>query len=228
MSEDATELPSLSRDGDVFTLHLGDGENRFNPSRNDALLSALQEVEATPAPRALVTAATGKIWSYGLDLEWLGAHQDSVQEAVDQYHRLLAEFLSAGVPTVAAVQGHNFAAGAMFAAAHDYVVMRADRGFWCLPEVDLGLPFTPGMTALLQARLTPQAAHEAMATGRRFGGTDAERAGIVNRAVAEEEVLHVAVARAKELADKNPATLRAIKERMYADALRALRATQQL
>jgi enoyl-CoA hydratase/carnithine racemase len=68
-------------------------------------------------------------------------------------HELLARVLEIGVPTVAALQGHTFAAGAMLALAHDHRVMRADRGFFCLPEVDLGLTFTPEMSALIAARL---------------------------------------------------------------------------
>ena len=47
--------------------------------------------------------------------------------------------------TVAAVQGHAFGAGAMLATSHDFRVMRADRGFYCLPEVQLNMPFTVGM-----------------------------------------------------------------------------------
>jgi Delta3-Delta2-enoyl-CoA isomerase len=223
-----TSSVNLERQGDVFVLNLGDGENRFNPDFCTAIAAALAEVEATPSPRALVTMATGKFWSNGLDLAWLGEHADRLQAAVDQYHRLLAAFLGAGLPTVAAVQGHAFAAGAMFTAAHDITVMRADRGYWCVPEADLGLPFTPGMTALLQARLPRRTAHEAMVTARRYGAPDALAAGIVDEALAEEELLERAVERAAALASKNADALRTIKQRMYADAIGALSAGQQL
>ncbi len=232
MTTDTTPPPAagvqLERDGDVFVLNLGDGENRFNPTQCTALEGALAEIEAAPAPRALVTVATGKFWSNGLDLEWMGAHQDQIQDAVDQYHRLLAAFLGAGLPTVAAVQGHAFAAGAMFATAHDHIVMREDRGFWCVPEANLGIAFTPGMTALLKARLPHRTAHEAMLTARRYGGPDAVAAGIVDQAVPEDQVLARAVEHAASMPRQHPDTLRAIKARMYSAAIDALSASQQL
>ena len=218
----------LDRRGDVFVLSLGDGENRFDPDQCTALEQALVEVEAAERPRALVTTATGKFWSNGLDLEWLGANQDQLQSLIDQYHRLLAAFLGAGVPTVAAVQGHAFAAGAMLAAAHDQVVMRADRGYWCVPEADLGMPFTPGMTALLKARLPRRTAHDAMTTARRYGGPDAVAAGIVDEVAAEDDVLERAVERAVALAAKNADTLRTIERRLYTDALAELVRPQQI
>src|SRR5690606_22372113 len=118
-------------------LHLGSGENRFNPEQIAAIADALSEVESTDAPRALVTVADGKFWSNGLDVDWMGANPDKLQPALDSFHELLAAVLGASVPTVAAVQGHAFAAGAMFATAHDHIVMRADRGYWCVPEVTL-------------------------------------------------------------------------------------------
>ena len=107
----------------------------------------------------------------------------------------------------------------MLALAHDFRVMRADRGFFCLPEVDINIPFTPGMAALIQARLAPKAAHEAMTTGRRYGGADAAAADIVDAAVPLEEVLPAALALVRPLAAKNPQTLHAIKSGMYPTAL---------
>jgi enoyl-CoA hydratase/carnithine racemase len=216
-------MPSLARDGDVYLLNLGDDENRFNPGWVGAVEDLLDEVAAAPEPRALVTTATGKIWSNGLDLEWMGANTDEVAAFVPRVHALLGKVLALPVPTVAAIQGHCFAAGAMLAVAHDFRVMRADRGFFCLPEVDIHIPFTPSMAALLQARLSKRTAHEAMTTGRRYGGEDAAAAGIVDAAVAEDRVLAEAVERAGALAPKHGPTLGAIKEGMYADALVLLR-----
>jgi enoyl-CoA hydratase/carnithine racemase len=216
-------MPSLTRTGDVFVLDIGDGENRFHPDWLAAVDDALTEVEKADGPKALVTSATGRFWSNGLDLDWLSEHTDRFQPYAASVQSLLARVLELPVPAVAALQGHVFAAGAMLALAHDFRVMRADRGFFCLPEVDIHIPFTPGMSALIQARLAPQVAHEAMTTGRRYGGTDAEAAGIVDATAGEGAVLDAAVERAAALAGKASPTLGTIKARMYAPVVAALR-----
>ncbi|MFF0111200.1 enoyl-CoA hydratase-related protein [Streptomyces prasinus] len=218
-------MPSLDRQENVFVLDLGDGENRFHPDWIDAVGAALDEVEKAEGPRALVTAATGKFYSNGLDLEWLLAHADQYHDYVVSVHGLFARMLSLPLVTVAALQGHTFAAGAMFSLAHDFRVMRADRGYWCLPEADIDIPFTPGMAALIQSRLAPQAAHEAMVTARRYGGADAAAAGIIDRAVSEEAVSSTAVELAQAQVNKAGDTLGTIKARMYAPVLATLRDT---
>lgn len=215
--------PTLTREGHVFLLDLGGGENRFNTAFLDAVEGHLDEVQAASSPRALVTTATGKFWSNGLDLEWMAANQAQIGVFLPKVHGLLARMLGLDVPTVAALQGHTFAAGAMLALAHDQRVMRADRGFFCLPEVDIRIPFSFGMSALIAARLSAQVAHEAMTTGRRYGGAAAAAADIVEEAVAADEVLSKAVERAAAAAAKDPGTLGAIKQRLYASTLAALR-----
>jgi enoyl-CoA hydratase/carnithine racemase len=214
---------TLDRQNDVFILDLGDGENRFHPDWIASVNAALDDVEQAPDARALVTAATGKFFSNGLDLEWLGAHDDQYQEYIVSVHELFARVLALPVVTVAALQGHTFAAGAMLSLAHDFRVMRADRGYWCLPEAAIGIPFSRGMSALIQARLTPQSAHEAMVSARRYGGPEAVAAGIVDQAVDEDAVRPTAVELAGSQAGKAGAVLGTIKARMYASVLDTLR-----
>ncbi|MFB7664806.1 enoyl-CoA hydratase-related protein [Kitasatospora sp. NPDC056138] len=217
-------MPKLERDGEVFVLHLdADNENRFHPDWLTAVEAALDEVDAATGPRALVTVGSGKFWSNGLDLDWLLANGDQYAAYLDRVHALLARTLASPVVTVAALNGHTFAAGAMWALAHDARVMRSDRGFFCLPEVDLGLPFQQGMSDLLRARLTPATAHEAMTTGRRYGGEQALAAGIVESVAGADELLAAAVDLARPLAGKaNPARGQ-IKEMLYAQTLASLR-----
>ncbi|MBI5311140.1 MAG: enoyl-CoA hydratase/isomerase family protein [Actinobacteria bacterium] len=216
-------MPSIERDGDVFILDLGDDENRFNPDWVSAVGAALDEVEAGAHPRAVVLTAQGKVWSNGLDLEWFAANLSEVNGFLVEVHELFARVLSFGAPTIAAIQGHCFAAGAMLALACDERFMRADRGYFCLPEADINIPFTPGMSALIQAKLTPQTAYETMVTARRYGGVDAVVAGVVQQAVDENELLPAAKARAAELAGKDGGTMATIKQRMHTGVLETLR-----
>jgi enoyl-CoA hydratase/carnithine racemase len=182
----------------------------------------LDEIDSAPDPLALVTTGSGKFFSNGLDLEWLFSGAADMPAFVADVERLFARVLAAPYITVAACNGHTFAAGAMLALAHDFRVMRADRGFFCLPEVDIKIPFTTGMNSLIVSRLPTTTAHEVMVTGRRFGGEDAQRSQIVHRAVAAPDVLPTALSIAAALAGKDRNTLRAIKERMYGETIRLL------
>ena len=215
-------MPSLEPVGDVYVVHLGDAENRFDGDWLQTVLDLVDEVASAPAPRALVTTATGKFWSLGLDLDWMAANPAQIEDHIALMHELMARVLVADFPTVAAIQGHAFAGGAMLALAHDIQIMREDRGFFCLPEIDLPVPFTPGLCGLIAARLPRRVAHEAMLTGRRYGGIDAAAEGIVDEAVADPDVLPRALERARTLAGKDPHTLGTIKARLYADVVETL------
>ena len=219
-------MPTLDRDGDVFVLNLGDSENRFHPDWLVEVQAHLDTVSAAEGPRALVSTAGGKYYSNGLDLDWLQANSDDFLGYVSQVHQLFGRTLGLAVPTVAAIQGHAFAAGAMFALAHDFRVMRADRGYFCLPEVDIHIPFTRGMSALIQGKLSPKSAHEAMTTGRRYGGTDALDAHLVDAVAHADDVLAAAIEMARPLASKASPTLGIIKARMYPVAVAALSDTE--
>lgn len=215
----------LERDAEVFVLRLCAGENRIHPDFLKALGAALDEVEASEGPAALVTTGAGRFYSNGLDvagLAELGA--EAVRAFLADLDRAFARVLTLPVASVAAINGHAFAAGGMLALAHDFRVMRADRGFFCLPEVDMamGQPLEPGMYAVIGTVLSRPVFHEALVSGRRYGGLDAAARGIVNEAVAEEEVLPRALAIARELAGKDRETLRQLKRGLYADALAVL------
>ncbi|OBG72329.1 enoyl-CoA hydratase [Mycobacterium sp. E2462] len=211
----------------IAVLHLGPDENRFSPAFLDDLDAALDQVVADGA-QGLVTTAGGKFYSNGLDLDWLGAHSDRGRWYIGRVHQLLARVLTLPVPTAAAVVGHAFGAGAMLALAHDFRVMRADRGYFCLPEVDIRIPFNPGMAALIQAKLTPQAAVAAMTTGRRFGGPDAQRFGIVDATADEGALPGAAIDVLRPLGAKDPGTLGVIKDTMFGRAAQALLDDQEV
>jgi enoyl-CoA hydratase/carnithine racemase len=211
----------MTREGDVFVLKMTAEENRFNPEMLSAFDSALSEVEAADGTAAVITGE-GKFFSNGLDLEWMGANPERIGEVVNGLQSLYGRLLAFPATLVAAINGHAFAGGGMLALACDQRVMREDRGFFCLPEVDINIPFSAGMSALVQSKLTPQIAHEVMLTGRRYGGADAARVGIVDLCVAEESVLPEAIGAAEALSKKSRDTVAAIKRTMYSDALELL------
>lgn len=215
-------MPTLTQQDAVHVLHLGDDENRFSPDWLSDVEAALDEVVASPAP--LVTVGDGKQYSSGLDLDWLGQNPDQFGAYVARVESLFARVLTLPVPTVAAVNGHAFGAGAMLAIAHDWRVMREDRGYFCFPEVDIRIPFTPGMSALVQCKLTPRAANDSMTTGHRYPGPEALEAGIVEATAAEPGLLAQAIEKVAGLAGKHAETLAKIKTTMYADPVRALTA----
>ena len=218
-------MPTLHQDDAVHLLDLGDDENRFTPSWLDAVDDLLGRVVQGGEPAALVLTGRGKFFSNGLDLAWLGEHGDQAPRYLDQAQQILARVLTLPVPTIAAVNGHAFGAGAMLALACDFRVMREDRGYLCLPEVDIMVPFSPGMAALIQAKVTPATAIAAMTTGRRFDGPAAVRAGLVDRVAAQSALVAAATEAVGPLAGKDRATLGSIKETMFAGAAAALRAT---
>ena len=215
----------LERDGVVFVLRMRSGENRVERAFLEQLNRALDEVESSRGDAALVTTGDGKFYSNGLDLAGFArAGADEARYVLGGLNDLLARLLAFPVATIAAVNGHAFAAGAMLALAHDFRVMRSDRGYLCLPEIDLatGQPLTAGMYALIEARLSRAAFHEALITGRRYTAREAVERQIVNESVAEGEVLPRAIEMGRELAAKDRATMSALKRGLFRSALEVL------
>ncbi|OAH60541.1 enoyl-CoA hydratase [Dietzia cinnamea] len=205
-------MTTLSRHDSVFVLRFsdltdteptdeaGNPENVFSPDLLDSLDAALDEVEASEGPAALVTTGAGRFYSNGLDLGVVASDPAGLPAYVTRVQQLFARVLRLELPTVAAVNGHAFGAGAMLAVSHDHRVMRSDRGYWNLPEARLGMPFPAGMNALVTTRLGHPVASTAMLTARRYPAAEAVSAGIAHEAVDAESVLDRAVAVAAELA----------------------------
>jgi Delta3-Delta2-enoyl-CoA isomerase len=210
------------RDG-VVVLRMTKDENLFDGAFVDVLNRELDAVEAGSAATGLVLTGNDKFFSNGFDLEYLGSRSgDELMAFIRAAQQLVARVLTFPLPTVAAINGHAFGIAAMLALAHDQRIMRSDRGWWCLPEIDLGLPFQPFMTALLRARLSDLTASEAVLSGRRYGGADAVATGIAHAAVTEDALLDAAIAAAEARAGKGREITATLKRDMYAPVLAAL------
>lgn len=221
-------MPYLQRVGKVFVLNLGSAneantENRFHPHWLDEVEALLDEVEASVGPAALVTTATGKFYSTGADLSWGMDHLEQMNTYVARIQELLVRMLILPVPTVAALQGHTFGAAAFWAMAHDYRIMRSDRGYLCFPGVRIGASYSSGTVEMLAARLSPDAFHEALTTGQRYGGEQAWAMGLVQATADREVLLDLAIERGAALTSTRGSVLGEIKTTMYASAVEALR-----
>lgn len=213
----------LERHGLVFLLELGEGENRLGAELLAGIDAALDEVERTEGDCALVTTARGTHFSNGYDLARLRTLSlEAQRDFVAHHERLLARLLVFPVATLAVLQGHAIGGGALLALAHDWRLMREDRGYFCLPEIDARIPFRPGMLALLRARLAPSVLRDLALSGARLGGREAAAAGVVDAALPEADLLPQALERADALARKDRRTLARMKERLYGEVAAAL------
>jgi Delta3-Delta2-enoyl-CoA isomerase len=216
---------SLERTGDVFTLTMTAGENRWNTTFVRAIRDVLDEVEASHGPAALVTtSASDKFYSNGLDLDWVRdpeAHPSAGDRVpfADEFMKQMARLITFPIPTLAAINGHAFGAGFMFALCHDVRHMRADRGFLCANEMQLGLTIPTPELALFRHKLSLDAFFETVQLARRWTGSDALARGIVQATGDVDSLLALTRRRAAELAPlgANRALYRQQKERIYGE-----------
>ena len=79
------------------------------------------------------------------------------------------------IPTIAAINGHVYGAGAFIALSHDMLVMREDRGYFCLPEAKLTLPFRSELTRTLVRNRIPIGIQSTVLLSHAFSATEALR-----------------------------------------------------
>jgi Delta3-Delta2-enoyl-CoA isomerase len=202
------------------------GENRFHPDFLAEMMQCLDQVERDPAVGALVvTGGDPKFFSNGLDLDWLVAHANDL-DAIIRYLRSVNAMFKRWTlypkPTVAALNGHTFAAGLFMAAHMDFRFMREERGWICLPEVDINIPLLPGMIAICQATMTAQGFRKMYYTGSRLTGPEAVAIGFVEAVLPLEKLLPACVEFAERLAGKKPATYLEMKRRIRSQIARIL------
>ncbi|MFO7713299.1 enoyl-CoA hydratase/isomerase family protein [Desulfosarcina sp.] len=194
----------------VATVSLNDGENRFNPDFLNAYLGVLDEVEgATDATTLVVTSSHEKIFSNGIDLEWLVPviQQNDTARAKDFFYllnRMFKRIVTYPLLTIAGISGHAFAGGAIMSCAFDFRFMRSDRGFFCFPEVDLGIPFLPGMNALLKKAMPMYMVEYMEYTGVRLTADQCVEHHIIHKASPAETLMADTMAFAMALNKRRP------------------------
>jgi len=208
----------LKKDGDVYILSLTNGAkaNTFSEEVIAEYYSVLDELEAAAGNAALlITSTDPKFWSNGIDLEWLikkpASYFPQFAFLLDKLYLRLALL---NMPTVGCLTGHTYAGAAILAAALDFRLMRSDRGFFCYPEVDIKIPFTPVMQQIVKLLPDRQAVTELVLTGKRVGGEEALKMKIVSAIYPEAELFAKALELAKFLAQKDRKTYAKLKTGM--------------
>ncbi len=183
---DTGELVHYRVDDHVAALVLDSQHNRNALSRRlvGELYDALERAEADDDVRVVVIRAEGRTFCSGADMSEAAA--DGMERAAQVLVDLQRRIATLPKPVVARVHGNVRAGGIGIVAASDIAVSAHDATY-AFTEVRLGL--TPAAISLsVLPRMSDRAAALTFLTGEVFSGRDAERTGLVTKAVSEEEL----------------------------------------
>jgi enoyl-CoA hydratase/carnithine racemase len=195
----------------VGVITMNNGENRHNPDFIRVILAAFDEIERDPGiSSVLIASSDPKNWSQGIDLEWItGAMAKNDLPAIRDFmyglNRIFKRILLYPMPVIAAINGHTFGDGTIMACACDFRFMKADRGFFCFPEIDINIPFLPGMLAIVRKAIPYYKLNELVLSGKRTGAVELETHHVIIKACENEEALmRESLAFAKTFTKKRP------------------------
>merc|ERR1719183_3369363 len=138
-----------------------------------------------------------------MDLQYIRANLHESSHVQAEAEKLLARILTLGVPTVAAVNGHFTAAGAMLGLAFDVRVMPSDgKGLFFVPGIDIGLVYSAGMTELMKAKLPQPMHNDVLCFAKRYQCDELATLGVVNAAPVASNLLATAIEMATALKSK--------------------------
>ncbi|MDN3352787.1 enoyl-CoA hydratase-related protein [Actinomadura sp. DC4] len=198
----------------VLTLDDPDRRNAMSDTMTAAWREVVAGLREDPELRCVVVTGAGSAFSSGGDLTWIAERGEvevaPLRDHMLEFYRTWLSIRDLEVPTVAAVNGAAVGAGLCLALACDLRYAAVDAKL-VAPFTRLGIH--PGMAATY---LLPEAgglplAREMLFTGRVVTGAQAERYGLVNRAVPREDVLGEALGVAAEIAARAPVATRLTK-----------------
>jgi len=213
------------KDETVAIITMTTSENRLNPVFNNAMLRALDEIENDSTINAvIITSSDEKTWSQGIDLNWImGRMQEKDLQAIKDFlyglNDVFKRILLYPMPVIAGINGHCVAGGAIFACVCDFRFMRSDRGFFFFSEIDVNIPFLPGMIALVKRAVPYCLFNEMLLTGKRYGAAEMAEQRVVQTACEGEEALVKETLAFAKAFNKNRGTFREMKKRLHAEVL---------
>lgn len=216
------------KEGTVAVITMTNGENRFNPEFNAAMLQAFGEIEADQAVSSVVIVSNDpKNWSQGIDLLWMldkAAKNDlpAIRAFIYGANEVFKRILLFPMPVIGAINGHAFGDGSIMACCCDFRFMKADKGFFCFPEVDIDIPFLPGMLAMLRKAMPTYKMEDAVFSGKRMGARELEEHHIIVKACDNEEDLMKNVMAFAATFNKKRPIFGELKKRMHKPIIEAM------
>jgi enoyl-CoA hydratase/carnithine racemase len=215
------DIVNWTKDETVAIVTMNNGENRHSPVWTKRMLEVFDEITADLDIKALVlTSSDDKFWNLGIDTDWLTGNleRDDIQAVSSWFYdnqQVFRFLLMCPFPSIAAITGHAFGNGIMLAGACDFRFMRSDRGFLCLPEIDLGIQLTPSMIEWMK-RIIPYHLFIKMKwSGDRIPAAELEKHNVIMKACENGvETVKAAVAYGKTF-NKSRTTLAEMKRRTY-------------
>lgn len=208
----------LQKEDCVYVLTMTGQEhgNTFTAEVFEQHHEVLNEIDGSTENCAVVlTSSDPKSWCQGINLKWLRAQpQEYEPHFMSLMEEVLLRWALLDCPTVACLNGHTFAGGAILASALDFRFMREDRGWFCFSEVDVKVPLTTTMHAIVELLPNRQALRDLLLTGKRLGGDEAAELGMVDGTYPHETLFRKSMELARMLAQKDRSTYGTIKRRM--------------
>lgn len=195
------------RDGPiaVITLNRPRRLNAINAAVLRSLITHLDAAREDNDARVVILTGAGRAFCAGEDLEETAAGKDSETwcEEIDRLQEVQRQVLRLGKPLIAAVKGYAVGGGCEFAMSCD-IRIAGDSAKFGFPETGLGMTMTTAGTKLLTQLVGLGKAKELVLTGEFVDAEEACRIGLVNKVVADGELMDCALAFAERIAERSP------------------------
>ena len=215
------ELFKLDKDDGVAVITMVNGANKQNLDFANSLDKLFDEILTdTEIFSIIITSSDEKNFCQGIDIEWLMKKFEqkdfkSIKAFIYAMNNIFKRLLLMPVPVIAAINGHAFGNGAMLACACDFRFMRKDKGYFCFPEVDISIPFLPGMIAFVRKAMPEYKFNEYKLTGKKVSAKELAEHHIIEKASDDQpSLMQDALNFAKQF-KKNRAIFSEHKKRMY-------------
>lgn len=202
-----------------LTLNRPQARNGLSTELLRALQAELDALALDPAARVIILAGAGPAFCSGHDLKEVRANQDNrdyLKQLFDTCSTLMQSIVHHPRPIIAEVHGIATAAGCQLVASCDLAIAADDARF-ATPGVNIGLFCSTPMVALSR-NVSHKHAMELLLTGDMLSAADAERFGLINRAVPPTELTATVDALASRIASKSIHTLKVGKKAFYHQA----------